>query len=517
MTSTLTPPRTTARPARGGFGRLLHAEWTKFRTVRGWVWSAVGAVLIICLVGLLATAAGNESDPDGGSALPVGPGGEAVNDSFYFVHQKLRGDGSITVSVSSLAGAVTTDPDDSGSGLAPWAKAGVIVKDGLDQGSSYAAMMVTGSHGVRMQYDYTHDRAGMTGAASREAPRWLRLQRTGDTLTGYQSADGAKWTEVGHADLSGLSATPEVGLFVTSPSVEEETGTGTGFAPAVATGTFDRVTLGGRWTGGSWRSDQVGRDAGTSASYSQDTKGGAAPSGDGFAVTGAGDIAPVVGGPATSGVRTIENFLVGTFAGLIIMVVVGAGCVTVEYRRGMIGLTLAASPRRGRVLVAKGLVVGSVALAVGVVSAAVMVPFGGRRSEANGFPVLTVPTATELRVIVGTGLLLAAASVFALAVGALLRRSAVAVTVVVVGMVLPYLLATASVLPDGASQWLLRVTPAAGFAIQQSIERYDQVVTVYAPSSGYFPLAPWAGLAVLGAYAAVSFAAAVVLLRRRDA
>ncbi|MCW8098912.1 ABC transporter permease subunit [Streptomyces tauricus] len=517
MTSTLTPPRTTARPARGGFGRLLHAEWTKFRTVRGWVWSAVGAVLITCLVGLLATAAGNESDPDGGSALPVGPGGEAVNDSFYFVHQKLRGDGSITVSVSSLAGAVTTDPDDSGSGLAPWAKAGVIVKDGLDQGSSYAAMMVTGSHGVRMQYDYTHDRAGMTGAASREAPRWLRLQRTGDTLTGYQSADGAKWTEVGHADLSGLSATPEVGLFVTSPSVEEETGTGTGFAPAVATGTFDRVTLGGRWTGGSWRSDQVGRDAGTSASYSQDTKGGAAPSGDGFAVTGAGDIAPVVGGPATSGVRTIENFLVGTFAGLIIMVVVGAGCVTVEYRRGMIGLTLAASPRRGRVLVAKGLVVGSVALAVGVVSAAVMVPFGGRRSEANGFPVLTVPTATELRVIVGTGLLLAAASVFALAVGALLRRSAVAVTVVVVGMVLPYLLATASVLPDGASQWLLRVTPAAGFAIQQSIERYDQVVTVYAPSSGYSPLAPWAGLGVLGAYAAVSFAAAVVLLRRRDA
>lgn len=58
--------------------------------------------------------------------------------------------------------------------------------------------------------------------------------------------------------------------------------------------------------------------------------------------------------------------------------------------------------------------------------------------------------------------------------------------------------------------------PAAGFAIQQSVARYEQVVTVYAPGSGYFPLAPWSGFAVLCAYAAVAFAAAVVLLRRRD-
>ncbi|WP_406333940.1 ABC transporter permease subunit [Streptomyces sp. NBC_00203] len=516
MTSTMMPPRATARPGRGGFGRQLHAEWTKFRTVQGWVWSAVGALLTICLVGLLATAASNTSDPDGSSALPVGPGGEAVNDSFTFVHQQLRGDGTLTVSVSSLAGVVTTSPTDSKAGLAPWAKAGIIVKDGLDQGSAYAAMMVTGAHGVRMQYDYTHDTAGTTGTVSHRTPRWLRLKRSGDTLTGYESSDGAHWTEVGHADLTGLSATPQVGLFVTSPSVEDGTGTGTGFAPAVATGTFDQVLLGGGWTNGSWRTGQVGGDAGTSGSYSQHTKGGATPSGSGFAITGAGDIAPVVGGPAGSGVRTIENFLVGAFAGLIVMVVVGAGYITVEYRRGMIGVTLAASPRRGRVLVAKALVVGSVAFTIGVAAAAVMVPLGGQRSESNGFPVLTVPTATELRVIVGTGLLLAVASVFALAVGTILRRSAVAITVVVVGMVLPYLLAAASLLPDGAAEWLLRVTPAAGFAIQQSVERYDQVVTVYAPSSGYFPLAPWAGFAVLCAYAAAVFAAAMVLLRRRD-
>jgi uncharacterized membrane protein len=36
-------------------------------------------------------------------------------------------------------------------------------------------------------------------------------------------------------------------------------------------------------------------------------------------------------------------------------------------------------------------------------------------------------------------------------------------------------------------------------------------------SNDYYPLAPWAGLAVLCAYAAVAFGIAALLLRRRDA
>ena len=36
-------------------------------------------------------------------AVPIGPGGEPVTDSFYFVHQPLAGNGSITVSVSALS------------------------------------------------------------------------------------------------------------------------------------------------------------------------------------------------------------------------------------------------------------------------------------------------------------------------------------------------------------------------------------------------------------------------------
>lgn len=517
MTVTISPPRTAGgRAERGGFGRVLHAEWTKFRTVRGWVLGTVGALVVICLVGLLATASSNEGGTDA-SELPVGPGGQAVNDAFYFMHQPLEGDGSITVAVSSLTGRVATTPTENKPGLAPWAKAGIIVKDSLEPGSSYASMMVTGDHGVRMQYDYTHDTAGLPGAASTDAPRWLRLERSGDTVTGSQSTDGSRWTGVGTARLSGLSESPQVGLYVTSPSATEETGTGTGFIPAVATGAFGAPTLSGGWSGDSWQVRQVGDGAGTNGSYSGATKGEVVSSASGYRITGAGDIAPVAGGPAASGVRIVSNFLVGAFAGLIMMVVVAAGYVTAEYRRGLTGVTFAACPRRGGVLVAKALVVGCAAFLAGGIAAAVMVPFGGARSLANGFPVLTVPSSTELRVVVGTGLLLAVASVFALSVGAILRRSAVTITVVVVAMVLPYLLATASVLPPVASDWLLKVTPAAGFAIQQTVTHYDQVVTVYSPAHGYFPLSPWEGFAVLCAYAAVAFGAAVVLIRRRDA
>ncbi|WP_435059875.1 hypothetical protein [Streptomyces sp. bgisy060] len=64
---------------------------------------------------------------------------------------------------------------------------------------------------------------------------------------------------------------------------------------------------------------------------------------------------------------------------------------------------------------------------------------------------------------------------------------------------------------------LLRVTPAAGFAVQQTLPRYAQVLSVYEPLTGYYPLAPWVGLAVPCGYAVLAFGLAVVRLRGRDA
>ena len=42
----------------------------------------------------------------------------------------------------------------------------VLVTTSTKQGSPYAAVMATGGHGVRFQYDYTHDQTGPPGQSS---------------------------------------------------------------------------------------------------------------------------------------------------------------------------------------------------------------------------------------------------------------------------------------------------------------------------------------------------------------
>jgi ABC-type transport system involved in multi-copper enzyme maturation permease subunit len=112
--------------------------------------------------------------------------------------------------------------------------------------------------------------------------------------------------------------------------------------------------------------------------------------------------------------------------------------------------------------------------------------------------------------------MLAVASALALGIGTVLRRSVVAVAAVIVAIVLPYIIGVTGILSATASEWVLRVTPAAGFAIEQSVPQYQQVLGHYGPPD-YFALGPWSGLAVLCAYAAVALGLATWLLRRRDA
>jgi ABC-type transport system involved in multi-copper enzyme maturation permease subunit len=124
---------------------------------------------------------------------------------------------------------------------------------------------------------------------------------------------------------------------------------------------------------------------------------------------------------------------------------------------------------------------------------------------------------TVMRVVIGSALLLALAAVLALALGVVLRSSAGAITLVAVLVVLPQILSY--VLPLTAGHWLLRLTPAAAFAIQQgtSPDAYPQVAHACLPEGGCYPLSPWSGLGVLGVYAAVALALAVWRLNRRDA
>jgi ABC-type transport system involved in multi-copper enzyme maturation permease subunit len=168
-----------------------------------------------------------------------------------------------------------------------------------------------------------------------------------------------------------------------------------------------------------------------------------------------------------------------------------------------------------RTLIAKAIVMGMVAFVVGLAAAIVTVPLCRSILLSNGIQVLPVTLFTELRVIFGTGALLAVVAVFSLALGALFRSRVVAVTVSIVAVVVPYILA--NLLPFDMSQWLLRLTPAAGFAIQQSMHKYQQVIGAYVPQNGYYPLTPWAGFAVLCGYTALTIGLAVIMMHRRNA
>ncbi len=503
-----------------GFARLLHAEWTKFRTIRGWVIALVIAALLVAGLGIWAASGGQSCGTmlPGGQIVaqscagpPLGPGGEAVTDSFYFVRQRLRGDGSITVRVTALAGGTPAD-NQSGpftAGLQPWAKAGIIVATSLRPGSAYAAMMVTGSHGVRMQDDYTGDVAGLGGAVSAASPRWLRLVRSGDKLTGYDSADGTHWTRVGAARLAGPPSAVPAGLFVTSPdSVTAESSSST-----LATAVFDHVALSGAGSHGAWSGGPVG-----AAGLPSDAAGGRfGQAGGQFTVSGAGDIAPAVANSSWSS-KPADHALTGAFAGLIVVIVVGTMFMTAEYRRGLIRTTFAASPRRGRVLAAKAVVTGSVTFAAALPGAAVAVLLGPRLMRATGAYVFPAGVLTEVRAVAGTAALFGVAAVLALALGAMLRHGAGPVTIAIAVIVLPYFFAgPLALLPPGAADWLLRVTPAAGFAIQGIMPQYSQVSNAYTAQYGYYPLSPWAGFAVLCAWTAAALLAAGYLLRRRDA
>jgi hypothetical protein len=109
------------------------------------------------------------------------------------------------------------------------------------------------------------------------------------------------------------------------------------------------------------------------------------------------------------------------------------------------------------------------------------------------------------------------AAVLALAIGTAVRRSAAAIAAVVVAVFVPYLLGTVpGVLPGGVQEWIFRLTPAAGFSIQQAFPAYPQVTASYTPINGYYPLAPWAGFAVMCAWAVAGLILANRLLQRRD-
>ena len=109
-----------------------------------------------------------------------------------------------------------------------------------------------------------------------------------------------------------------------------------------------------------------------------------------------------------------------------------------------------------------------------------------------------------LRAVAGSGLYLAGLALLALGIAAVVRRTATAITVVLALVFVPPI--AAGMLPEGLSEPVQKLSPMAGLAVQETVERSDSI-----------PIGPWAGLAVLGAYALGALVLAAWLIQRRDA
>lgn len=149
-----------------------------------------------------------------------------TEDGFQYALTQLNGDGEIRARVVSQTN------------LNPWAKAGVMIRESLTGNARHAMMFTTptgAGNGFGTVWRPTAGTATSyaSGPALNTAPNnWVRLVRSGNTLTAYASANGTAWTLVNTVTLSSLPTSVYAGLALTSGSRDQ-----------LGTATFDNVQI----------------------------------------------------------------------------------------------------------------------------------------------------------------------------------------------------------------------------------------------------------------------------------
>ena len=185
--------------------------------------------------------------------------------------------------------------------------------------------------------------------------------------------------------------------------------------------------------------------------------------------------------------------------------VLGVLIITTEYSSGMIRTTFTAVPQRGLVLAVKAVIFACVTLVVSVMTT--FVTFFASQAILNRGAVkygVSLSSPHALRIVIGAALYMTVCALLGVALGALLRSTAAAITALAgLLFILPIVM---NFLPvswhrDAIAQWL------PSNAGMQIIEKVTQPLQ----------FSPWVGLAVFAGWVVLAFAAALVLLRRRDA
>ncbi|MGE0445900.1 MAG: hypothetical protein AB7P99_11785 [Vicinamibacterales bacterium] len=198
----------------------------------------------------------------GGTFTVRGAGADVwgTADAFHYAYRTLPGDGTIVARVASLSGADA------------WTKVGVMIRASLSPSAAQGFMFVSKGKGVAFQRRKSNGATSVHSGATGAAPMWVKLTRTGNTITAHASSNGTSWVQIG-SDTFSMPADVLVGLAVSSHTTS-----------ALATGTFDSVSVTAQTSGSStlpagWDSGDIGTIT---------TDGSAVASGGTVTVKGAG-------------------------------------------------------------------------------------------------------------------------------------------------------------------------------------------------------------------------------------
>jgi RHS repeat-associated protein len=188
----------------------------------GWLDTDVGAVGI----------PGSASYTSSGSVFTLTASGANINsnvDGMHFVYQPLAGDGTITAEVTGISGGSGAD------------QAGVMIRESLDPSAPHAMEGLQGTSSSSAVYFWDRPTLGAyTNAADNSllgavpTPYWVRVTRSGNTLTGNLSTDGITWGTTSTATVT-MDTNVYVGLALSAD---------TNSSAATATFTNVSVTLG---------------------------------------------------------------------------------------------------------------------------------------------------------------------------------------------------------------------------------------------------------------------------------
>jgi ABC-type transport system involved in multi-copper enzyme maturation permease subunit len=205
---------------------------------------------------------------------------------------------------------------------------------------------------------------------------------------------------------------------------------------------------------------------------------------------------------ATAGTDSLSMSFGGMNLSQLVLGVLGAVFVAGEYTTGMIRTMFAAVAGRVSILSAKAVVLGASSWIVMTI-ASFAVFFAGQAVYAGDGATYALTDPGVLRAVLGGGVYGAGVVLMGLALGFVLRSTAAAIgTLVVTLMIAPGLV---GLLPDSVSESIGKFLPSNAGQAFLAVEPSN---TLLSPSAGFAVFAAW----VIGL-----LAAAVIVLRRRDA